>query len=77
MCQVENNARVGAFMLTLRELTQSFLLVHPASWVAWVTSGSQMFLSWPVLGAIVAALMLAPSWFVGKKRPDDFHLKTL
>lgn len=59
--QVENNARVGAFMLALRELTQSFLpqqsFLGPL-----LTSFHHHLLSWPVLGVLGALLLLAPSW---------------
>jgi hypothetical protein len=74
--QVENNARVGAFMLALRQLTQSFL---PQDLLAVV--GSSKLLSWPVLGLLAALLVLAPSWVVRTARtrrwPDcsDGHFK--
>lgn len=58
--QVENNARVGAFMLSLRHLTQSFL---PPDALAGVSSAVSR-LSWPVLGLIGVGLLVGPSWLV-------------
>ena len=59
--QVESNARVGAFMLALRELTQSIL---PQQFFLGqlLTSFHNHLLSWPVLGVLGALLLLAPSW---------------
>ena len=66
---VGNNARVGAFMLSLRELTQSLL-------------GSDLFLSgrsgafgllsrilsWPFVVGVCLILFFAPSWLVSGTR---------
>jgi hypothetical protein len=85
--QVENNARVGAFMLALREVTQSFLM---NDFVKNIMVSREGLFSWPVLGCIAAALLIAPSWFVCTSRqfllpppnnrrwPDhaDEHFKT-
>jgi hypothetical protein len=75
--QVENNARVGAFMLSLRQLTQSFLL--PDALAGLVAS---RFASWPFLGALVGGLLLfAPSFLAsgsrGRRWPDcvEGHFK--
>lgn len=56
--QVENNARVGAFMLALRQLTQSFLPPDALSTLGSVVSRC----SWPVGAFVAACLLLAPSW---------------
>ena len=74
--QVENNARVGAFMLALRHLTQSFL---PADAVGQFMASSRL-ISWPVLAGAGAFLLLAPSWIVrGGRSPwprcADGHFK--
>ena len=58
--QVENNARVGAFMLSLRQLTQSFL--PPDVLVGLANS---RFTSWPFLCLVAALLLFAPSWLAG------------
>jgi hypothetical protein len=63
--QVENNARVGAFMLTLRELTQSFLL-QPSFLAPVLSSLHHSVFSWPALGVLAAVLLLAPSWLVSR-----------
>jgi hypothetical protein len=63
--QVENNARVGAFMLALREVTQSFLLHQ---FVVGLLASHQGLLSWPVLACGGALLLLAPSWLVSSSR---------
>ena len=63
--QVENNARVGAFMLTLRELTQSFLM-QPSLLTPVLSSLHHNVFSWPSLGVLVAVLLLAPSWLVSR-----------
>lgn len=60
---VENNARVGALMLTLRELTQSFL-GHGVPGV----DTFDWLVSWPVLLGGGALLLLGPSWFVSSSR---------
>ena len=66
--QVENNARVGAFMLALRHLTQSVLIPDVIAGFAALLSR----LSWPVLAGIGACLLIAPSWLVcSAQRP--FH----
>ena len=77
--QVENNARVGAFMLALRHLTQSFL---PSDvWVGGALASARLA-SWPVLGGLALLLLLAPSWVVrgGRRttswpRCTDGHFK--
>jgi hypothetical protein len=61
--QVENNARVGAFMLTLRELTQAFLM-QPSLIPPVLSSLQHSVFSWPVAGVVVALLLLGPSWLV-------------
>jgi len=61
--QVENNARVGAFMLALRDLTQTFLLQKLAG-----TFLPQSLVSWPALAGAGAILLLAPSWLVSSSR---------
>jgi hypothetical protein len=58
--QVENNARVGAFMLALRQFTQSFLPQELLNSLA--GSSRHLLSSWPVLCAGGACLLLAPSW---------------
>ncbi len=58
--QVENNARVGAFILALRHPTQSFL---PADVVGGIMASSRL-VSWPVLAGLAGLLLLAPSWVV-------------
>lgn len=58
LLQVENNARVGAFMLALRHLTQSFLPPDALAGLSQIVSR----LSWPVLAAIGVCLLLGPSW---------------
>jgi hypothetical protein len=74
--QVENNARVGVFMLSLRQLTQSFL---PADLLLALTSTR---LSWPIVCSLGALLFLAPSWLVrngwaARRWPEcaDIHYK--
>ena len=62
--QVENNARVGAFMLALRQLTQSFL---PTEVTAGLLSSSRL-LSWPAFAALCLLLLLGPSWLVSSTR---------
>lgn len=66
---VSNNARVGGFMLSLRELTQSLL-------------GSELFLngrsgalgllprvfSWPFVAGVCLIVFFAPSWLVRGSR---------
>lgn len=76
--QVENNARVGAFMLALRHLTQSFL---PADVVGGLVASSRL-VSWPALAGLGALLLLGPSWLArgGSVRPNwarcaDGHFK--
>ena len=75
--QVENNARVGAFMLALRQLTQSFL---PSETASGLLSSSRL-LSWPALGLLCALLLLGPSWLVSSARTrrwpacSDGHFK--
>ena len=54
--QVENNARVGAFMLALRQLTQSVLLQDVLACLP-----ARLF-SWPWLAGLGGLLLLAPSW---------------
>lgn len=55
--QVENNARVGAFMLALRELTQSVLLQDM------LASVPARLVSWPWLAGLGALLLIVtPSW---------------
>ena len=61
--QVENNARVGAFMLALRQLTQSVLL--PEVLAGLVPS---RLVSWPWLGGLAALLLLGPSWLARSAR---------
>ena len=61
--QVENNARVGAFMLALRQLTQSFL---PAEALAGLSSSR--LLSWPGLACFGGLLLVGPSWLVRASR---------
>ena len=58
--QVENNARVGAFMLALRQLTQSFLLPDTVTGLA--SSSYRLVSSWPALCGGAALLLLGPSW---------------
>jgi hypothetical protein len=62
---VENNARVGAFMLALREFTQSFL-DGPYFFSGFLSH--QGLLSWPVLCGGGLLLLLGPSWFVSTSR---------
>jgi len=86
--QVENNARVGAFMLALREVTQSFLAYDFVRNV--LLASREGLFSWPVLGCVGIGLLIAPSWFVCTSRqllmpqPDrrwkelpDEHFKTV
>lgn len=61
--QVENNARVGAFMLSLRQLTQSFLSPELLSALS-----VSRFASWPFLCGLAALLLLGPSWLVSSSR---------
>lgn len=63
--QVENNARVGAFMLALRDLTQAFLTQKLAGALL---NAPQSLLSWPALAGAGAVLLLAPSWLVSSSR---------
>lgn len=64
--QVENNARVGAFMLALRELTQSFLLQQLVTTLA--STSHQALFSWPVLACVGTILLFGPSWLVSGSR---------
>ena len=74
--QVENNARVGTFMLALRQLTQSFLLPDVLTGLT-----SSRLASWPVLCCVCALLLVGPSWLVksrrGRRWPNciDAHFK--
>lgn len=63
--QVETNARVGAFMLSLRQLTQSCL---PAELLLSTLSVSRLA-SWPVLCCLAALCLLAPSWLASGRAP--------
>lgn len=66
---VENNARIGAFMLSLREFTQSllgsdFLLGgRVGAWGLLARIGS-----WPFLVCVGLLLLLGPSWLVSGSR---------
>ncbi len=53
---VENNARVGALMLALRDVTRDFLEHHVASRVGWPE------LSLPALCTLLCAAFWWPSW---------------
>jgi hypothetical protein len=62
---VENNARVGVLMLSLREFTQSllggdslFLLGGGRAWFL------QRLLSWPGLLGLAVLLLFGPSWLM-------------
>lgn len=57
--QVENNARVGAFMLALRHFTQSML---PAGVSGAGLLESSARLSWPLVLCVGLGLLLGPSW---------------
>jgi hypothetical protein len=65
---VENDARVGAVMLSLREFTQrllgSELLLGGRGWLL------QRLLSWPALLGLAALLLLGPSWLMYGCRPS-------
>jgi hypothetical protein len=62
--QVENNARVGAFMLSLRQVTQSVLPLD-----ALAALGPLRAPSWPLLLCAAGGLLvLAPSWLAGRRR---------
>lgn len=60
---VENNARVGVFMLSLREFTQSLLASELVSRLAggWV---HRLIFSWPAAFFGVLFLFFGPSWLV-------------
>jgi hypothetical protein len=60
--QVENNARVGAFMLALRQLTQSVLLQDV------LASLPARLVSWPWLAGLACLLLVAPSWLARSAR---------
>ena len=61
---VENDARVGALMLSLREFTQGLLGAGAqGGWLA------QRLLSWPALVGLLALLLFGPSWLVYSCRP--------
>ena len=60
--QVENNARVGAFMLSLRQLTQSCLSPEILS-----TLSVSRLASWPFLCCLAALLLLGPSWLASSR----------
>ena len=66
---VENNARVGAFMLSLRELTHSLLgsdlLFSGQTGVGGVLSRIG---SWPFAFCVGILLLLGPSWLVSGSR---------
>lgn len=62
---VENNARVGALMLALREFTQSFLDGH--YFFSTLLSQQGLF-SWPILCGVALLLLLGPSWLVSSSR---------
>jgi len=64
--QVENNARVGAFMLALRHLTQSFL---PPDALAGAYGLLSRLSCWPVLAALAGGLLLGPSWLARPPAP--------
>jgi hypothetical protein len=64
LAQVENNARVGAFMLALREVTQSAL---PPDLVQ--SLAASRVASWPVLAIFTGLFLLAPSWLARGNRP--------
>jgi hypothetical protein len=63
---VENDARVGALMLSLREFTQGLLMGgdQPQGWLI------QRLLSWPALAGLLALLLFGPSWLVYSFRPS-------
>ena len=65
--QVENNARVGAFMLALREVTHTLLASDILARVAggWV---HRLLFSWPAAIALLAVLLLGPTWSVSRYR---------
>ena len=60
--QVENNARVGVFMLSLREVMRSFMVEEFL--YSLVMAAPHSLFSWPALAAVMAFLLFAPSWFV-------------
>ena len=60
-------------MLTLRELTQSFLM-QPSVLTPLLASVHHSLFSWPVLGVLVALVLLVPSWFVGGPSRVGFML---
>ena len=60
---VENNARVGTFMLSLREFTQGLLV--GCGGLAWIP---QRLFSWPVLLAVALVFLFIPSMVVGSYR---------
>jgi hypothetical protein len=79
--QVENNARVGAFMLALRQLTQQSLL-FPDALAGLAASFSSRFASWPFLCLVASLFLFAPSWLAStsasvRRWPDcgDGHFK--
>ncbi len=61
---VENNARVGAFMLSLREFTQGILL-DGGGGLAWIP---HRLFSWPVLLGVALVFIFLPSLVVGSCR---------
>lgn len=63
---VENNARVGVFMLSLREFTHSLLASEFISRLSggWI----HRLFSWPVAMVVGLILLLAPSWVLSSAR---------
>lgn len=60
---VENNARVGALMLALRDITRDFLENHVVSRLGWPE------ISFPLLALLCCAIIMGPSWWTqGRKR---------
>jgi hypothetical protein len=54
---VENNARVGALMLAVRDVTQDFLQTQVASRLGWPE------ISFPLAALACCAVFLGPSWW--------------
>lgn len=70
---VENNARIGVFMLSLREFTRALLPVELITRFGGVFSGvvSRTVFSWPSLLCFFLFFLFGPSWLVSGSRA--FH----
>jgi hypothetical protein len=67
---VENNARIGAFMLSLREFTRALLPMEALSRLGGDFGGviSRVLLSWPALLCFFLFFLFGPSWLVSGSR---------